>query len=138
MELLCRSEDLGEVLGTPGGRTSSQAGACVSRRAPARIWGEMAAGVRASESWVLVCFGALLARWVAAGKERRSGVKKLMRGNGGEGRAGDGIPPTRWIQSWPRPRSRPGRVLTFLLAAQLFAGKNFTERLIKSKTSLPS
>ncbi|XP_055407032.1 V-set and immunoglobulin domain-containing protein 10 isoform X2 [Bubalus kerabau] len=29
----------------------------------------MAAGVRASESWVLVCFGALLARWVAAGLE---------------------------------------------------------------------
>ncbi|XP_065760450.1 V-set and immunoglobulin domain-containing protein 10 isoform X4 [Muntiacus reevesi] len=29
----------------------------------------MAAGVRASESWVLVCFGALLARWVATGLE---------------------------------------------------------------------
>lgn len=30
----------------------------------------------------------------------------------------------------------PWEVLTFLLAAQLFAGKNFTERLIKGKTSL--
>ena len=60
---------------SPGGRTLSQAGPCVSRRAPARIWGEMAAGVRASESWVLVCFGALLARWVATGKGRRSGGK---------------------------------------------------------------
>ena len=56
----------------------------------------------------------------------------------GRGEPGTEFPPTPWIQSWPRPRSRPGRVLTFLLAAQLFAGRNFTEPLIKGKTSLPS
>ncbi|XP_072809651.1 V-set and immunoglobulin domain-containing protein 10 isoform X5 [Vicugna pacos] len=36
---------------------------------PSRIWGEMAAGVRAPEPQVLVFLGALLARWVAAGLE---------------------------------------------------------------------
>ncbi|XP_036849430.1 V-set and immunoglobulin domain-containing protein 10 isoform X4 [Manis javanica] len=71
VELLRRSQDLGETLRTPG---SAVRGVHTQRsprslRSPARVGDEMAAGVRAPAPGVLFCLGALLAGWVAAGLE---------------------------------------------------------------------
>lgn len=61
-----------------------------------------------------------------------------MRGNGGKGRAGDRILSDSLDPVVAEASKSPWEGLGKLLAAQLFAGRNFTERLIKGKTSLPS
>lgn len=75
---------------------------------------------RAPEPQILLCLGALLARWVAAGKGRDLEGKVEFCQATVRKRESQGLNFLRLHRTllWLQSRSRPGWVLSFLLTAQ--------------------
>lgn len=144
MELLCRSEDLGGALSTTPG-AGVLGGAHPAKPEPAFPEGPLpASGARWPQASGRPSPGSSSASgryWPAGSPQVRGcdleGKVEFCQSTVGRKSWRVQFPPTLPDPVVPRPRSRPGRIVSFLLAAWLFAGRNFPGLLIEGETSPP-